>query len=404
MLGLNFVDGMQHYDQAGLPLMWAVPSYVVPAPSNIGTVDTNPAHARTGTQSIRLQAGDAPVKQFSGLGNAVVGFGWRTESLAGETIFELWNYLSTGGLPERQLFFVQNANGSISLWSDPGPTLLATSAAGVLTTNAYYYLEIYTQLLTGYILPVQCFLTVTPDATGTATQVINETGFTTTQSSWDTLIFVGPSGADFANIADFYEQDSWDGLDDPLAILGAPKWYMGVPIADGLDYVAVFVPAQTVYWNGTAAPWFSQVNIVPEQTATYVYRFDNGMPLPDISGWPYGGLTYSLDVSAIPPGSSLCGVAVVALLAAAAADASLPDAEVSILTGWSNFKGSPANTARNLGSGLVQYDISPGDPPVPFAYKVTGSTQNPLTLAAWQLSEFTGPTAVQLGTITQEPA
>jgi hypothetical protein len=225
-LQLLFADSFAHYDTSAIGLKWDTAG---------GSIDTSPAHVRTGPQSLKIQAGNSPGLsnrlQNAGFAYCTLGWAWQTQSLAGETIVKLID----SGSGDLQIFLVQNADGSLSLWSGTPNTLLATSAAGTITVGPFWYIEMAVILRALYQTP-QVIVTVTSSPGGVANQVINFTGVPISQGHWDTLEWVGPSGANFAWIADFYALGRWDGSGDPLSVLGAPKIYgLNVPSGDGLD-------------------------------------------------------------------------------------------------------------------------------------------------------------------------
>lgn len=391
-LGLTFADSFAHYNNAGIPLKWD---------SAGGALEADPAHLRLGgPQSLRIQQSDSPSKLLGGSGYTVIGVAWQADVLSGEVIFEQWAITSLSPAPpERQLFLVQNANGSISLWAgnDPSPTLIATSAAGVLTAGPWWYIELSSEL--GIFGVPQCAVTIT-SAAGVAVEVINTTGFATTQILWDTLLWGGPTAPHHAWLDSFYFLSSWDGLGDPTAVLGAPKIYgQCVPIADGVGYQGVYLPPQPgPFIDGPAAPWFPQVNGIPQDTSTFILEnevFVDGLE----QSFPIVGRAFQVDVSSIPLGSQIAALQVTIFY--------------SFMSGETTpFNGAPACM---LGyTGQTQYDFSTGgggapfvDTPnlvLPYRFYEFGFVLNPQTVLAWQLPEFTGTTALQFGPWVGEPS
>src|ERR1035437_4874677 len=268
-LNLGFADSFAHYDSAGIPLKWD---------SAGGSIETGSTHFRMGgPQSLRIQKGDSPSKLLFANGYTVTGFAWQTEALSGEAIFEQWAialvdpappdgqlfliHNADGSIhreilpPERQLFLIQNADGSISLWSgnDPTPTLIATSAPGVLTVDTWWYIELSSEL--GLERTPQCAVTIT-DVAGNPIQVISTSGFTTTQPNFDTILWGGPTTPNYAWIDSFYFLAGWDGLGDPTAVFGAPKIYgQCIPISDGVPYAGAFSPPQPIPFPDAGPPW-----------------------------------------------------------------------------------------------------------------------------------------------------
>jgi hypothetical protein len=299
---------------------------------------------------------------LDGTGYAVVGFGWQTDTLAGETICSLID----SGSGDTQLYIVQNADGSLSLWSGLGPTLLGTSPAGTITAGVFWYIELNTQLLLGYVGPVQAILTVTTNAApgqGIATQVLNVTNFATSQQSWDTLTWGGPVAPHHAWVADFYCMAVWDGFDDPLSVLGAPKIFgQCVPQADGLDYVVSNTIGKTEAFPGTGAPWWSQVNGIPQSTAAPIFETDESVSSPGtIGGWIDCGQGFQFDVSSVPVGSVVAAVQATILYAATAGD-NRNQSALAVLLHYTGFPPSDFG-----GTQMEVINLAPNTS-IPFAY------------------------------------
>ena len=385
-LQLDFADSFAHYNTAGIGLKWTTAG---------GAIETNPSRVRTGLQSLRIQAGDSPTKVLNGDGYNLVGFGWQTEVLSGETIV---NLISSGASPTSQLYLVQNSDGSISLWSGQGPTLLATSAPGVLTVNAWYAIEINVQQIPAFVGPVQCIVTVTP-AVGTVTQIINVTGFVTSDTSWDTLEWGGPAAPYHAWVADFYFMADWDSLGDPLALLGAPQIYgRCVPLADGLDHVSFNTIGKTIAFPGTAAPWWSQVNEIPQNSAAPIFETDESVTNPGtIGGWIVCGQCFQIDVSTVPVGSAIAALQVTILYGATAGT----NRNNSVPSQFVHYTGTPSNYFVSGGGNA--WNIAPNTT-LPFKFYEFGLVANPITNLPWVLAEFSGASALQVGPFVGEPA
>jgi hypothetical protein len=341
-LTLLFADSFAHYNQAGLPLKWA----------QSGTLDNTVA--RTGPQSLKFQSTTAPSLPCEiGAGAGTFGFAWRTGSLAGETVLSMVN---TFAPVTTELYLVQNANGSISLFLGSG-ALLATSAPGVLTLNTWWYIEVGTMLNPQFGTP-QCIVTVTGPS-GVATQVINVSGFSTPDVAFQSVQFSGPGGANFAWIADLYVAQ-WDqqGI-NPFATFGAPKIYgLCPPTADSSGYVGYNTVGKTIPFPGNPAPFWSQVNTIPQNTNIGMYETDNN---PGGIGWIVCGQGFNFDLSAVvPPNSSIVAAQLVALVAAAADDPSLPGKgpNYSILGGMASFNGPNPFNLPIGGSFSAQYYFS----------------------------------------------
>ena len=383
---LLFADSFAHYDTS-FGLKWSSPG---------GAFETDPAHIRTGPQSLRIQDGDSPsivnfayptnvlndVGQGPGPGGNVrfvTGFGWQTSSLAGETICELWAYWDIDGavllpVPLRQFFLVQNANGSISVWTGNagGETLIGTTSAGVLTVGPFWYIEFSVNMLTNELV-----LTVT-GAANVATQVLIASGYTTTENHADRFFWGGPSGLDSAWVSDFYLA-RWDG--EAPAVAGAPKIYGEVvPISpDGLGRLGASVSLAP--FNETAAPFFSQVNELPQDTADYIGR-------EDVDGFfPFTmGQAFVYDVSSVPDGSEVFAVQAVHMWSMGHDI----DGNVPAPTPWAGVGGTGINDyvfSQGKG-GLV--DSS-------FLFLTYPFDTNPVSGLPWSLDDFSGPDAMQIG-------
>ena len=391
MMDLQFADSFAHYDNAGIPLKWD---------SAGGSIETGSTHLRMGgPQSLRIQAGDSPSKNLYGSGYTVTGFAWQTEVLSGEVIFEQWAVASVDPAPpERQLFLVQNADGSISLWSgnDPTPTLIATSDPGILTVDTWWYIELSSEL--GMLGTPQCAVTIT-DAAGNPVQVINVTSFTTTQTTFDTLLWGGPTTPNHAWIDSFYSLAFWDGEGDPTAVLGAPKIYgQCIPISDGVGYIS-FNPTQPgAFIDGPSAPWFPQVNEIPQDTSTFIEQdevIEDGVE----AGWPFAGRSFKVDVSAIPPGSPIAALQTVILYSSMGGEAGPFPGEYGAMV---RYTGQPDNWFQSRGGRGAPY----GFPYVidPYRFSEFGYMLNPITNLPWDLTEFTGSAALQFGPWLPEPS
>lgn len=362
---LVFADSFAHYNTAGIPLKWS---------SAGGAIETNLAHVRTGLQSLRIQAGDSPTitnfafpAKVTGGGTYArftLGFGWQTQSLAGETILTLLNGV------DAQIALVQNANGSISVFS--GASLLGTTAAGVLTVGPYWYIELTADLF-GFITGTQLILTVT-SAANVSTQVLSLVNFSTSQVSVNSLTWGGPSNS--AWVADFYFA-SWDGL-APLT-LGAPNIYGRViPIADGSGRIdASFAPPP---FNVTPAPWFSQVNAIPQNTGSLISR---ATEVGNFYANPIAQ-AFQFDVSSLPalPIASLQ----VTMLIQMDRDTfnSVP------------FPGTWQGITGNAGS-FGQHGQENGIVDGPFVFYEFPFDTNPISASPWTVGDFTGPSAYQIG-------
>jgi len=378
-VSLIFADSFDNYD-TDTGLRWSTGG---------GDFETDPDHVRTGAQSLRIQDGDSPtITNFPYPVNVdalvisqpprfCVGFAWQTSTLGGETILRLMcNRDVDGQTPlvpaQRQFILRQNANGSISVLTGNGvsPTLIGTTAAGVLTVGPFWYIEFTADMVAGNLS-----LTVT-DESNTATEVLTASGFVTTQPHIDGLEWGGPSGLDAAWIDDFYFS-SWDTL--APGFVGAPKIYLATPSADGLGEVnSVTDPAA---FNVTSAPYFSQVDDVPQNTGSFIARED------DVGFFPFSlGKGFKFDASAVPPGSTVAAVqAVVMWSMDHDIDGNAPNPDI--------FAGPTGGTLSDFGhfrqkDGLVDS---------PFLFLTFAFDVNPQTGDPWTAEEFAGSAAYQMG-------
>ena len=375
-LELFFVDSFSHYDDSGIPLKWD---------SAGGTLDT--AVTRTGPQSLRIQSGDSPTKLLDVAGYFVTGFAWQTSVLGGETICTMTD--TTSG--DIQITLAQNADGSISAFTT-GAVLIASSAAGVLTTGVFWYIEIAGNLNTG-IGATQLQVTVTSSPGGVAALVINATGFVPSQTSWNQLTFGGPTGANHAWLADFYHESVWDGNGNPLAVIGAPKLYgLSVPMSDGLDHVGINNVGKTVALDGTSPPWWSKVNEIPQTTVAPVLDTDNS---PGGTGFVFCGQCFTFDVTSVPALSQIAFVVLTQLYAAVAGSTGPNNCNFG---GIAYKTGDPTNFWRGNANFVI--NLSPGQS-LPFQYVEVIYRLNPIANnfagAPWNLSDLIGPQAIQLG-------
>jgi hypothetical protein len=377
-LQLIFADSFAHYNQAGVAFFkWDVPG---------GTIETSAPHVRTGPQSLRISAGNAPSLKISGYGYCTIGFAWQTSTLAGETIFQLID----SGSGDLQLYLVQNADGSLSLWSGTPDTLLGTSAPGTITVGPFWCIELSVVLNSGFQVP-QAILTVTSSPGGIANTVINFSPVPTSQGDFDTLAFIGPAGD--AWLADVYVLGQWDGNDNPQAIIGAPKIYgLNVPTADGLDFVSTNTVGKTTCFNASAPPYYPQCNTIPEDESLYLTETDNN---PLGASWIAAAQAFGVSAVGVPPGSTIAAVQEVFLLEAGAG-ANLNDTAPGVLIGYAG------QTFPDYFEGYTgPLSLSSGQT-VGWRFYLQGFVQNPVTSADWVLTDF--GTGLQFGVYLGQPA
>ena len=383
-LQLIFADSFAHYDQAGVAIgKWDVPK---------GKIETDPSHVRTGTQSLHISTADAPSLTNrlggSGFGYCVIGFAWETSTLGGERIFQCVE----SGSGDVQIFLVQNADGSLSLWSGTPDTLLATSAPGTITPNVFWYIEL-SVYLPGYVQDPQVIVTVTSSPGGIANEVINVIPVVTSQGGFNELDFIGPADA---WLADVYVMGFWDGNPDPQAVLGAPKWYgLNVPVADGVDYVAFNTVGKTTCFNESVPPYYPQCNSIPQNEGLYLSQSDDN-PIGQPS-WVVAGQAFDVSGVGIPAGSIIAAVQEV-LLVEAAAGTNANETGFAGLTGYDG--GSYPDDFRTFGIAF-SFALLSGQS-APWTYLLFCATQNPVTSAPWLLTDFGA--GLQFGVLMGQPA
>lgn len=228
-----FADSFAHYNTAGIPLKYSVAG---------GSIQSDPAHVRTGTQSLRVQAGDAPAienfflppditqtwtfaPQFYGF---TVMAAYQTEALDG-VVFSVWTGLSILPAPaEQQLALSLNADGSLSLL-DGSNAEIARSAAGVITTGEFYYIRLSFDLPDPSFPIIGTAVVNVTTAGNVSTDVITASGYSTSQLVMDQIRLGGPAAPNFAYVNDLY----CAATSDPAGLPFAPNIYAGAVIADG---------------------------------------------------------------------------------------------------------------------------------------------------------------------------
>jgi len=273
-----FCDSFAFYDTAGIGKRYSTVG---------GSIQTNPAHIRTGPRSLQIQAGDAPtvlnftlpadVTQtycFAGqYYNFAVGLAYQTGALNG-LVFDLQRNLTISPTPARDLLSVRiNGDGSLSLLT-AGVTELARSAAGVLTAGAFYYITL-TADIGGFSESTFAVVNVTT-AGGVTTDVISISSFVLADQFIDSILFGGPAGPDHAWVNDFYVQDLSDGSTAPFA----PNIYATVPNADGTaltvwDFITIGS------WQPVGGSHFGLVNSVPEDESQGIQFLESPRYAPD---------------------------------------------------------------------------------------------------------------------------
>jgi hypothetical protein len=241
-MAVVFADSFQHYNNTAAKYTTAG-----------GSFNTVAGNLRHGPQNLEVAAASTPTISFTNLGNSgrpipngLVNVAWKAGHLSGR-IFTLLS-----GVVE-EFWVLLHGDGSLSVETTLGT--LGTSAAGIITLNAWYYISIKTLIDTTVGTVV---LQVTNDATNIMTEVLNLSNVDTDPAAttfFDGVALGGPTSASsFAQ--DFVIQRiTGSGINDDF--LGAAYVNAFAPTADG----------DTI--EGTPNPWtpglphFSLVNEIP---------------------------------------------------------------------------------------------------------------------------------------------
>ena len=385
-----FCDSFAHYNTAGIPLKYSTAGgSIQSALSHVRTIQTAPALS----QSLEIQAGDAPTiinftvpvdtaqaySYASQFYNFAIGIAYQAGALNG-TIYRLWRNLNISPSPaELLLYLVLKADGSLSLFTDGG-TLLGSSAAGVITSGAFYYITLSADI-GGFSELTFATVNVTNSAM-VSTDVISVTGFVLADQFIDEIDFGGPVAPDHAWINDFYVQDLSDGSTPPLA----PNIYACLPAAVGTalsqwDFLSV-------------GPWqpnvddFSLVNAVPPDQSMGI-QWNLGY----LSGYSSAETeeTYNFGCAGLPDGRGIESIQVLLLYEY---QLQLSPPIGGVLYPRILFqKDSDGNTWAGASSGP---NVPPGTPFLflPFPNTVDPVAGNPWTISDWKSGVWqAGPTA-----------
>jgi hypothetical protein len=338
-MALLFCDSFDHYTV--LSDKWT---------TNAGSMENNPALVRTGPQSCKVQAGNAPA--YSDLTNiqapfpcitAIFGLAYLTQALNGVI-------LKTNLGADTQVYLEINPNGSIAAKTGVGATLLGTSAAGAIAAGAFHYIEMKAKIIDD----ASGFVTVRVDGV----IVLNVAGVQTglANPGIDGFSLGGPIAPDFAYVDDFYLCDTSAGVNNDF--LGAISVFALLPVADG---TAPTVPGN---WS-PAFPHFSLVNEVPPNNGlTEIFT----VPPIEADGYRY-------NVAGLPPTWPILAIQSVmdcSQDASGAGAATLFMQEASNTANWAS-NGGAAGPFSALG--LWRMSISPAD-------------LNLITFVPWTLADF----------------
>ena len=299
-----FADSFGHYDTAGIALKYSIAG---------GSINANLAHVRTGKQSLKIQAGDAPAilnftvssdvtqtftsaPQFSQFN---VGFAYQTDSLDGD-VCSLRVKLGIEPTPEQTILTLSlNANGSLSL-KDGSNAEIGHSAAGVITVGVFYYLSLTVDLLAA---PNTAVLNVT-NAAFASSDVLTVSNFTVSQTYVDALYFGGPAAPHFAYVNDFQLIDTSDATVPALA----PNIVWAVANQDGTALAWNWVNYGS--WQPVGSNHTPLVDSVPENQSQGIQFVASPQYSP--AGPPFFidsvAETYFFDVSRLPAGRTIAAV------------------------------------------------------------------------------------------------
>ena len=375
---LRYSDSFDHYSTATIGERWTVAG---------GSIETNLAHVRTGLQSLRVRAGNAPLMSdlhfllaFSPPQEVIFGLAYQTDSLDGIII-----QTSLAGNP--QVYLEINPDGSISAKTGAPAVTLGTSAPGVITAGVFYYIEMKTLVIdnvTGY---VTVKVTFPAASTGTTTTVLNVPGVQTGMlgAGIDSFNLGGPSAPNWAYVDDLYVCDTLGGVNDDF--LGPVNVFFIKPIADGAPAVIV-TPGGG--WTPIGGPRFSLVNEVPPDDGVTKIAFTVGfLDISAADGYHY-------DASGLP-GAGWTILGIQGVMDSSYAGPSHP----AVPWGSPLFMQEAANPAN-----WTYYAIGPFGPgpfgPADNTWRMAISTfdQNPLTGVDWTLADFA---TYEFGPIYLEP-
>jgi hypothetical protein len=279
----------------------------------IGDVWTTPGgaivstHVRNGPTalrptSLRIQNGDAPQLTNTdnlsfyagGFTEAYIGMAYYTEDLSG-AIFGTFLSTAGGGSPDLQVFLQVNSDGSITASTGSPPTVLGTTAPGIISTGTFWYIELGVICdPTGATGVVEIHVTnLTTNVTST---VLNLSGIATAllNIGWDGLVMGGPTGPHYAYVNDLYVTSD--------NFLGPVQLFYFSPVAAGARSPLLSPLPDGIGWApGAPNGNYALVNEVPPDGGSTEITFS-------VAGTFHNGTAadaYVYDVSAMPTGTIL---------------------------------------------------------------------------------------------------
>ena len=383
-----FVDSFGHYDTAGIALKYSIAG---------GSINTNLTHVRTGVQSLKIQAGDAPAilnfqvcsdlaqtfsfaPQFSIFS---VGMAYQAEALD-DDVCSLRVNLGIAPSPEETILeLALNSDGSLSLKDGTGAEI-GRSAAGVITVGAFYYLSLTVDLLSA---PNSAVLNVT-NAGFVSADVLTVLNFTVSQTYVDAFYFGGPAAPHFGYVNDFQFVDTSDGTVPAFA----PNIVWGVANQDGTplsywDFIdfGSWEPALPA-----GAPHTPLVDSVPEDESQGITFLASPQYAPTPGHFISAvGETFFFDVSALPANHTVASVQTVFLFEYGAM--AISGVRPSIVATFQDDLGDLNSTV-----------LCRSAPNFPFTFLHGNADLDPFTGLLWQSNDWIGRLR-QAGPSTNNP-
>jgi hypothetical protein len=294
----NWVDSFANYSTSTIGDVWTVPGGAI-----VSTHVRNGPSALRPT-SLRIQYGDAPqltdtdnLSLYAGslYAEGYIGMAYYVEDLSGP-IFGTFLSAAGGGSPDLQVFLTLNADGSITASTGSPPTVLGTTAPGIISTGAWWYIEL------GVICSPPPFnsgvveLHVTNLTTLVTTTVLNLSGIATAllNIGWDGLIMGGPTAPHYGYVNDLYVTSD--------NFLGPVQLFYFSPTAAGARSPLLSPLPDGVGWApGSPNGNYALVNEVPPNGGSTEITFDAVGAFHDGTAAD----AYVYDISAMPTGTIL---------------------------------------------------------------------------------------------------
>ena len=369
---LLFSDSFGHYDDTSLK--WTIAG---------GSIST--ANPRTGTRCLDIGA-SAGHPGAATYGNITVGAAFRvpTEGTLQRTLLDALNT----DYAETTFSLRQEVDGAVSLLVLGA--VVATSVPGVMVAEKYTYLEVAVHF---FQEEIHVFATGEDNITA---EILNQP-IVVPNPYVQVVMFGGTAGGGTdweGKIADVYLA-AWDGADPKT--LSAPRIYCCMPIEDGHVLIGAFSPVQTDAFAdaGAPGPYVPLVSAVPEDTSTFIEELE--VVVDDVEqGMNICGRAFKVDVSGVPPGSTIAALQCNILYQFSAGETTaLNFADAGVLLPRTN-ESDPINWWRAFGQNQpVNVLDFPNETSIyKFAYSPNVADDNGLP---FDLADFTGPSAWQFG-------